>query len=230
MLLFTAPRGVPMGDPAGMAEMTKFSNELARQGKLRRGAPLVDEDAGARIEMRDGRTLVTDGPFAESKEVVGGFWIVDVADRDEAIDIARRTPHARTGIVEVRMVKDRHTVPDPGNGTPFLLSFRTHQGIVDADGSKKREMSSFGEILKREAKFLEAAPLAHLPPAARVAASGGKLFVTDGPFPETKEVIGGYSIVRAADRAEAIAIAERYPHAKWGPIEVREVMFFDPVA
>jgi hypothetical protein len=104
------------------------------------------------------------------------------------------------------------------------------QGIVDPDGSKKREMSSFGEILKREAKFLEAAPLAHLPPAARVAASGGKLFVTDGPFPETKEVIGGYSIVRAADRAEAIAIAERYPHAKWGPIEVREVMFFDPVA
>jgi len=52
--------------------------------------------------------------------------------------------------------------------------------------------------------------------------------VTDGPFAEAKEVVGGYNLVRAASRAEAIELAVRCPHAKWGSVEVREIMFFDP--
>ncbi|MGH7859325.1 MAG: YciI family protein, partial [Candidatus Binatia bacterium] len=57
----------------------------------------------------------------------------------------------------------------------------------------------------------------------------GRTVVTDGPFAETKDVVGGYSLVRAASRAEAIELAKRCPHAKWGPIEVREVIYFDRV-
>ena len=76
----------------------------------------------------------------------------------------------------------------------------------------------------RAGKFIETAPLAKSPPPARVQARRGKTVVTDGPFAETKDVIGGYSIVRAADRAEAIEIAKSYPHAKWGPVEVRELL------
>jgi len=55
------------------------------------------------------------------------------------------------------------------------------------------------------------------------------MFVTDGPFAETKDAIGGYSLVRATGRAAAIELAKRYPHARWGPVEVREILFFDPV-
>jgi len=73
-----------------------------------------------------------------------------------------------------------------------------------------------------------AAPLAGDPPPARIETRGGKVLVTDGPFAEAKEIVGGYAIVRAASRAEAIEIAKRYPHAKWGPVELREILFFDP--
>ena len=65
-------------------------------------------------------------------------------------------------------------------------------------------------------------------PAARIEARGGTVLATDGPFAEAKEVVGGYSLVRVAGRAEAIELAKRYPQAKWGSVEVCEVLFFDP--
>jgi len=54
------------------------------------------------------------------------------------------------------------------------------------------------------------------------------MLVTDGPFAESKEGIGGYSLVRAASRAQAIEIGERYPHARWGLVEIREARSFSP--
>ncbi|MGH7895358.1 MAG: YciI family protein [Candidatus Binatia bacterium] len=228
MLLFMDQKGAPKGEPGGFAEMGKFAGDLASQGKLRRGAPLIAESAGARVRVRDGKAFVSDGPFAETKEVVGGFWIVEVASRAEAIEIARRCPHARYGIVEVHLAQWRDTVADPGEGTPFVFMFRMEPGLTDPDGAKMREMIGFGEGLKREGKFLETAPLARDPPPARLEPRGGKTLVTDGPFAEAKETVGGYGLVRVASRAEAIELAKRYPHAKWGPVEVREVMFFDP--
>jgi hypothetical protein len=227
MLLFMHRQGAPAGTPRGMAAMTEFAAGLASQGKLRRGAPLVAESAGARVRVRDGKARVTDGPFAETKEVVAGFWVVDVADREEAVEIARRCPHARHGIVEVHRLQFRDIVADPGEGTPFLMAFRREPGLTDPDGAKLREMLDFGETLKRDGKFLETAPLAQDPPPARIEARRGKTLVTDGPFAESKEAVGGYGLVRVAGRADAIDLAKRYPHAKWGPVEVREIMFFD---
>jgi hypothetical protein len=170
---------------------------------------------------------VTDGPFAEAKEFVAGFWIVDVADRAAAIDVAVRAPHARDGVVEVHRVGARHAFPDSGTGTPFLLAFHVAPGLGDPDGSKLREMLAFSEGLAREGKLIETAPLAADPPAARIEVRHGKPFVVDGPFAEAKEVVGGYGLLRVADGAEARALATRYPHAKWGAVEVREILFFD---
>lgn len=229
MLLFLEREGARRGGPDGLAAMKGFAGDLASQGKLRRGAPLTAEPTRARVRVRNGRALVTDGPFAESEEVVGGFWIVEVGSRAEAIDIARRCPHAQYGLVEVHRVQWRDAVADPGEGTPFLFAFHLEPGLTDHDGAKMREMVDFSESLKREGKFIETAPLSQDPPPARIATRGGKVLVTDGPFAETKEGIGGYGLVRVAGRAEAIGLAKRYPHAKWGPVEVREVMFFDPV-
>jgi hypothetical protein len=228
MLLFVERRGAPTGGPDRFAEMKKFSGELASQGKLRRGAPLAAESAGARVRVRAGKAFVSDGPFAESKEVVGGFWIVEAASRAEAIEIASRTPHARYGIVEVSLLEFRYAFADSGEGTPFLLAFHMEPDLTDPDGAKMQEMIGYGETLQREGKLLETAPLAQEPPTARIEARGGKILVTDGPFAESKEAVGGYSLIRAANRAEAIEIAKRYPHAKWGPVQVREIMFFDP--
>jgi hypothetical protein len=228
MLLFVEERGAPRAGPDRLAEMGKFAGELASQGRLRLGAPLRAESEAARIQVRAGKPIVTDGPFAESKEVLGGFWIIDVAGREEALEIARRCPHARHGIVEVHPLEFRMAAADPGQGTPFLYAFRAGPRIEDADRAKLREMLDFTVTLKQEGRFLETAPLTGDPPPARIETRGGKLLVTDGPFAEAKEIVGGYAIVRAASRAEAIEIARRYPHAKWGPVELREILFFDP--
>ena len=209
--------------------MKALAGELAREGKLRRGAPLGAISDAALIRVRDGKALVSDGPFAESKEVVGGFWIVDVASREEAIEIARRSPHARYGMVEVHPIAVRYTYPDKKKATPFLMVFRTEEGLCDPDGAKFREMIDFGEGLASDGTLVETAPLAAEPPPARIEVRGEKTLVTDGPFAEAKEAVGGYGVVRVADRAAAVELARRYPHARWGPVEVREILFFDPV-
>jgi len=227
MLLFLQRRGEPDGGPACFAAMNELARELAGRRILRRGAPLAGESAAARIRVRDGRAFISDGPYAETKEVLGGFWVVEVASREEAIDIARRAPHAQFGIVEVHLLRMRDAVADPGEGTPFLFAFHREPGLSDPDGTKLREMLAFGDGLKRDGTFIETAPLALDPPPARVTTHGKTLVVTDGPFAETKEGVGGYSLVRVADRAQAVDLATRYPHARWGPIEVREILFFD---
>jgi hypothetical protein len=227
MFLFLERKGEEHRAPRDFAEMKKFAGELAARGTLRRGAPLEPESIAARVRVRDGKAYVRDGPFAESKEVVAGFWIVDVAGHAEAIEIARQCPHARHGIVEVHRAQWRDTVPDPERGNPFLFAFCMEPGLTDPDGAKMREMIAFMEGLKREGKFIETAPLALDPPPARIETRGGKTLVIDGPFAESKEGVGGYCLVRVAGRAEAIDLASRVPHARWGTTEVREIIFFD---
>src|SRR5262245_22733671 len=229
LLLFTERKIGATPEPGGFAEMKQVAGELAKEGALRRGAPLAPGAEGASVRVRGGKPFVSDGPFAESKEVLGGFWIVEAASREAAIEIARRTPHARYGTVEVHALRFRDAVVDPEKGTPFLFAFRREPGLTDPDGSKLREMLEFGDSLKGERRFLETAPLASDPPPARIEVRGGRALVTDGPFVETKEAVGGYAVVRVTDRAAAIELAKSYPHARWGTVEVREILFFDPV-
>ena len=229
LLLFNERKSTPPPEEAGLAAMKKYVGELRDQGVFRRGGPLAPASAGAGVRVRDGRAFVTDGSFAETKELIAGFWIVDVADRAEALEIARRCPHAQRGPIELHVLRDRHVFTDSENGTAFLLAFLKEPGLSDPDGTKLREMIAFAQVFEPEGTTFEIAPLGDDPPAARIEAKAGQVLVTDGPFAETKEMIGGYSLVRAKGRAAAIELAKRYPHARWGPVEVREILFFDPV-
>jgi len=227
MFLIVDRKGARSGEPAGMAEMGKFAGELVQQGKLKGGAPLHPEAEGVRVEVRDGKALVTDGPFAESKEVIAGSFVVEAASRTEAIEIAKRCPHARAGIVEVRALPDRD-VAKPGQGVRFMFLLRAEPDETDPDGSKYREMVAYDVVLKREGSYVESSQLAR-ETAARVEGQGAEALVTDGPFAEAKEVAAGYYVVEAASRAQAVELAGRCPHAKWGSVEVREVMKIGPM-
>lgn len=229
MLLIVSEKDAPpAAEPVGMAEMGQFAGELGRQGKMRGGAPLHPEAAGARVSVRGGRATVTDGPFAEAKEVVGGYFLFDAASRAEALEIGERCPHVRAGIVELRPVPDRDA-GTPTVQTPFMLLLHESPGHSDADGAMYREMVAFDDALRKEGSYVECSQLPCDARAARITQRGGKLSVTDGPFAEAKEVVGGYFIVSAADRAGAIEMAKRCPHARWGAIEVREVMKIGPM-
>ena len=112
MLIMTNERNAK-SDPSVFAEMGKFVGELAAQGKLRGGAPLHPELEGARVHHQAGKPVVTDGPFTETKEVVGGFFLIDCQDRAASIAIASRCPHAKVGAVEVRQVMQMRGGPPP---------------------------------------------------------------------------------------------------------------------
>ena len=103
ILWFTEREGAlapPEG--GGMVEMKKLSGELASAGKLRRGAPLGPVSDQAVVRVRSGKALVSDGPYAESKEQMGGFYIIDAPDLDSALDWAGQASAACERPIEVR--------------------------------------------------------------------------------------------------------------------------------
>jgi hypothetical protein len=96
-------------DKAAMyAEYEKFGRMLEERGAIRGGAELVATSAATTVRATGGETLVTDGPFAETTEQLGGFYLVEAADLDEAIEYAKALP---AGTVEVRPVVEQQDRP-----------------------------------------------------------------------------------------------------------------------
>jgi hypothetical protein len=87
------------------SEYMKFTQELDASGKNRGGNPLEGVSTATAVRVRNGKTLVTDGPFAETKEQLGGYYLVDAKDLDDAIAIAAKIPGARYGTIEVRPIR-----------------------------------------------------------------------------------------------------------------------------
>ena len=85
-----------------LAESMKICDELTAQGKLLGASPLRSIATATSLRMRNGKHQITDGPFAETTEQLGGFYLLDVQDLDEALAIASRLPPAKKGTVEIR--------------------------------------------------------------------------------------------------------------------------------
>lgn len=94
-----------------MQEAVQLTHELDAKGQYLVAAPLEPGSSATSVRVRGGKPLVTDGPFAETREVLGGFYIIDVDDLDEAIEIAARHSGARVGTVEIRPILERAGLP-----------------------------------------------------------------------------------------------------------------------
>lgn len=92
-------------------ESTQLAQDLHTKGQFVASAPLHPVATATSVRVRDGKSLVTDGPFAETREQLGGFYLVNAQDLDEAIAIATRIPGARVGTVEVRPVLEIAGLP-----------------------------------------------------------------------------------------------------------------------
>lgn len=109
LLIYGDESTAPANDEAMAAMWTEygaFSQDIAERGMLVVGEALQPPAAATTVRVRDGRTLTTDGPFAETKEVLGGFYMIQAADLDEAIETAARIPGARFGSIEVRPIME----------------------------------------------------------------------------------------------------------------------------
>jgi hypothetical protein len=87
-----------------LAEYGKFMEEMSQRGVLRGGERLRPATEARTVRVNNGKVLTSDGPFAETKEQIGGFFIVDCKDVDEATEIASKIPGARLGTIEVRPI------------------------------------------------------------------------------------------------------------------------------
>ena len=93
-------------------ESLQLAHEVKERGAYLGASPLHPTATATSVRIRDGKRMVTDGPFAETKEQLGGFYLIDVANLDEAMGIAARIPAARWGTVEVRPVIELPGLPD----------------------------------------------------------------------------------------------------------------------
>lgn len=104
--------GADFAPPADAVErMMKYNEELAKSGALIALDGLHPPSMGARVAFKGGKPTVTDGPFTESKEVVGGYWMINVKSKEEAIEWAKRVPADEGDVIEVRQVFEVEEFP-----------------------------------------------------------------------------------------------------------------------
>jgi hypothetical protein len=104
-----APGAVPSAEAVG--RMMKYNEALKAAGVLITLDGLHPPSAGARVSFPGGKPMVTDGPFIEAKEVIGGYWMIDVKSKDEAIAWASRCPASNNEVIEIRQVHEMSDFP-----------------------------------------------------------------------------------------------------------------------
>jgi hypothetical protein len=218
-----------------MQDYGQFTKSLFDSGKAGDCAALEPSSTATHVQMRDGKRIVKDGPFAETREQLGGYYVVDAASEEEALAWAAKIPGAAFGTIEVRPVppSDAKGAPPPkpaakGQKEYLLLIYEAEArwaklSEAEAQAEFGRYMA-FSESIIATGHFLAGEQLDTVKKAKCVSVDGGKRIVRDGPFAETREQLGGYYRVFARDLDAALAMAVRIPAAASGTIEVRPVM------
>ena len=127
MLLYesAALNAVPTAE--ANAKTMEYNKALQKAGVLLALDGLLPPSTGARVSYVDGKATVTDGPFAESKEVIGGYWIIQVRSREEAIEWAKRAPMSNNEVIEVRQI---HALPDVPDDVRNVGEGFEHRNVV----------------------------------------------------------------------------------------------------
>jgi hypothetical protein len=224
-----------MPDERILSEMGKYNEQLVTAGALLAAEGLQSSSKGVRVRYANGKFMVTDGPFANAKELVAGFWLIHAKSKDEALDWAKRAPFLE-GEVEVRQLFELNDFPvDPGEkpdgwrekeeqfraapparepGTMrfmgLLKADRDTEAGVLPDEKFLTAMGAFFEEGTKSGVILSGEGLQPSSHGFRVRYSGSKRSVTDGPFAETKELIAGYAIIQVTSRNAAIEWTKRF--------------------
>ncbi len=216
----------------------KICHELHAQGRFIAAAPLHPVATAASVRVRNGTPLITAGPFAETTEQLGGFFLIDVPDLDEAMAIALRLPSAHKGTVEIRPVAQLDGLPadhfeqrptDHADRSRYMLLCYDDEQYWNKQGSAALQAAQMEAVqlanhVNARGHYVSASPLHPISTATSVRIRQGKRLITDGPFAETREFLGGYYLIDARDLNEAIAVAAQHPGAHVGTVEVRRIV------
>ena len=233
-----------LGDlpPQVETELTAWAEEMVGRGIELDGARLFPTSDATTVRVPDGDVQVTDGPFAETKEQIAGYDVLDCPDLDTAIAVAAAHPTLHVGAIEVRAF-------DEGMPTPEVPE-------SVAEGKRRYLMLVCADMRRAMAATTAQAPSPDLwdPPepeqpdaeddverwiadagprriygwalqfpnqAVTVRRVDGRVVTTDGPFAETKEQVAGFDLLECRDLDDAIAVAAGHPVAGGGALEIR---------
>jgi hypothetical protein len=233
-------------DEKMLSAMGTYNEKLIKAGIMLAGDGLQASSKGARVRISNKKTEIVDGPFAEAKELVGGFWLLKAGSKDEAIELLKKAPF-KDGEVEIRPLYEAEDFGGPADqpvppptprkpGTQRYILLLKADKFTEAGGQPSEQlMSEMGDLmveLGSSGALLSGDGLKPSKEGARVVFTDGKRSVVDGPFTESKEIIAGFSVVQAKTREEAVEwgrrmldIHMRGVGATEGSLEVR--LFFE---
>jgi hypothetical protein len=207
------------------ASFSSWLEETVRSGVNLQGGRLRPTADATTIKIRDGELIITDGPYAETREQVAGYDVLECASLDEAVRWASRHPHSWLGSVEVRALPDSAPalpLPEPGEGKiRYMMLVCTDPAVDPREFENIEPVDPWVAEMDGQGVRLYGSELEPPGSARTVRVREKHAIVTDGPFAETKEQIAGFDVLECADLDEVIEVASRHPMARLGILEVR---------
>lgn len=219
----------PEENRAQMArEFPAYQQEIGPRGVKLLGRPLDIDEQSVTVRVRDGETLVADGPFAETKEFVGGLDLLDCADLDEAIEVEGKSPVATFLPFEIRPFRagvrrggglTAFADGDDAAGLPYLLlAWVSLEPVPEA---ADEEYAAWQSDLDMRGRYVFGGVLGGPETATTLRSCDGSIRLSDGPFLDVDGVIGCVDVVNCSGRQDGIAVAAAHPLARTGAIELR---------
>jgi hypothetical protein len=214
--------------PALMAEMGAFISEYAQAGRFLGGEGLGGSRTRTRLTFRDGQCTVKHGPYKGEHELPAAMLRLTVASRDEAIGWAQRygkiLGDCELELGPVNEPWDLGMMPRPENPPLRILMIEKADRVSEAGQARSTKQKA--DLTRLRTEMTKAGVLAsaeQLQPSAngkRLVFTNHQLRMIDGPFSESKELIGGFAILRLSDMEEAVAMCQRYAAILGGTLEI----------
>jgi hypothetical protein len=221
-----------------VAEMNRdwpvYAEMLERRGGLRLGRELRLPDEGVvTVRVRDGKTIVTDGPFAETKEYVAGLDLFEGADLEDAIELESKSPVARFLPFELRVLPEEFRLGsqlaafsdrDDSGGTPYLLLVWADPAVIDgpaADGSLRSDCNAWQSALEEDGRFVMGGPVGTREDATTLRIEAGDPRLSRGSFIDAPSFVTAIEVIRSASLTAAAELAASHPLTRSHAIEVR---------
>jgi hypothetical protein len=200
------------------------------------GEALQSSRAAKTLRSKGGKVIVTDGPYAETKEQLGGLGVIEAKDLDHAVALMANHPAIRFGPIEIRAIDGELTErcqpksddsDAQARGMKFVCLSYGDENAWNALSNKQREglieeCMAYDAVLRKYGLLVGGVALQSVRTAKTLRSRGGRLVVTDGPYAETKEQLGGFAINKFTDIDRALEAWLKHPCLRVGDVlEIR---------